>query len=177
RGRAATVVAHVVLSRPAGLSADLLDAFAGIDGLLLGVALLAVFIILILVYRSFLLPIAVLSTSLFALCAALLTVWWFAKWDLLLLNGQTQGILFILVIGAATDYSLLFVARYRSSCGYKPTAGRQPSAPSRERLNPSSPQEAPSSPASCAFCSATSNQTAHSVRSPPSGSSSRCSRP
>src|SRR5690606_10216252 len=27
--------------------------------------------------------------------------------------GQTQGILFILVIGAATDYSLLFVARYR----------------------------------------------------------------
>src|SRR5690606_31520554 len=28
-------------------------------------------------------------------------------------SGQTQGILFILVIGAATDYSLLFVARYR----------------------------------------------------------------
>lgn len=30
-----------------------------------------------------------------------------------MLSGQTQGILFILVIGAATDYSLLFVARYR----------------------------------------------------------------
>ncbi len=98
---------------PAGFTADLVAGFAGIDGLLLGVALLAVFIILILVYRSFLLPIAVLSTSLFALCAALLTVWWLAKWEILLLSGQTQGILFILVIGAATDYSLLFVARYR----------------------------------------------------------------
>lgn len=100
---------------PAGFTADLVSAFAGIDGLLLGVALLAVLIILLLVYRSFLLPIAVLSTSLFALCAALLTVWWLAKWDILLLSGQTQGILFILVIGAATDYSLLLVARYREA--------------------------------------------------------------
>ncbi|WDH80224.1 MMPL family transporter [Microbacterium esteraromaticum] len=100
---------------PAGFSADLVSAFAGIDGLLLGVALLAVLVILLLVYRSFLLPIAVLSTSLFALCAALLTVWWLAKWDILLLSGQTQGILFILVIGAATDYSLLLVARYREA--------------------------------------------------------------
>ena len=104
---------EVFVTGPAGFTADLVAGFAGIDGLLLGVALLAVFIILILVYRSFLLPIAVLSTSLFALCAALLLVWWLAKWEVLLLSGQTQGILFILVIGAATDYSLLFVARYR----------------------------------------------------------------
>ncbi|BAU94312.1 RND superfamily drug exporter [Corynebacterium suranareeae] len=98
---------------PAGFAADLGEAFSGIDGLLLMVALAAVFVILIVVYRSFLLPIAVLSTSLFALTVALLTVWWLAKWDILLLSGQTQGILFILVIGAATDYSLLYVARYR----------------------------------------------------------------
>lgn len=104
---------EVFVTGPAGFTADLAAGFAGIDGLLLGVALGAVFIILILVYRSFLLPIAVLSTSLFALCAALLTVWWLAKWEVLLLSGQTQGILFILVIGAATDYSLLVVARYR----------------------------------------------------------------
>ena len=42
---------------PAGFTAYLVAGFAGIDGLLLGVALLAVLIILILVYRSFLLPI------------------------------------------------------------------------------------------------------------------------
>lgn len=103
----------VYITGPAGFSADLVAGFAGIDGLLLGVALLAVLVILVLVYRSFLLPIVVLATSLFALCVALLTVWWLAKAEILLLSGQTQGILFILVIGAATDYALLFVARFR----------------------------------------------------------------
>ena len=103
----------VYVTGPAGFAADLIDGFAGIDGILLGVALLAVFVILILVYRSLLLPIAVLSTSLFALTVALLSVWWLAKAGVLLLSGQTQGILFILVIGAATDYSLLYVSRYR----------------------------------------------------------------
>lgn len=98
---------------PAGFTTDLVDAFSGIDGLLLLVAIMAVFLILVLVYRSILLPVAVLSTSLFALCVALLTVWWLAKAEILLLSGQTQGILFILVIGAATDYALLYTARYR----------------------------------------------------------------
>lgn len=100
---------------PAAFLTDLITAFAGIDGLLLAVALGAVLVILLLVYRSLLLPIVVLSTSMFALCVALLTVWWLAKWGILLLSGQTQGILFILVIGAATDYSLLLVARYREA--------------------------------------------------------------
>lgn len=103
----------VYVTGPAGFTADLITAFSGIDGILLAVALIAVFVILILVYRSLILPVAVLSTSIFALTAALLTVWWLAKWEILMLSGQTQGILFILVIGAATDYSLLFVARYK----------------------------------------------------------------
>ena len=104
---------EVYLTGPAGFTADLAAGFAGIDGLLLAVALAAVLVILLAVYRSFLLPLVVLSTSMFALCVALLVVWWLAKWDVLMLSGQTQGILFILVIGAATDYSLLLVARYR----------------------------------------------------------------
>lgn len=103
----------VHVTGPAGFTADLSNGFAGIDGILLGVALLAVLVILILVYRSLLLPVAVLATSMFALCVALLSVWWLAKADVFTLSGQTQGILFILVIGAATDYSLLYVARYR----------------------------------------------------------------
>lgn len=105
----------VQITGPAGFSADLKSGFAGIDGLLLGVALGAVLVILVLVYRSALLPFVVLATSLFALCVALLVVWWLAKWDVLLLSGQTQGILFILVIGAATDYALLFVSRFREA--------------------------------------------------------------
>ncbi|NYD54034.1 RND superfamily putative drug exporter [Microbacterium pseudoresistens] len=110
---AAPAGVDVYVTGPAGFTADLVAGFAGIDGLLILVAFGAVLVILILVYRSFLLPIVVLSTSLFALCVALLVVWWLAKWGVLLLSGQTQGILFILVIGAATDYALLFVSRFR----------------------------------------------------------------
>lgn len=100
---------------PAGFTADLVAGFLGIDGLLLAVALIAVFIILVIVYRSPLLPILVLLTSVFALCVALLTVWWLAFAGIVVLNGQVQGILFILVIGAATDYALLYVARFREA--------------------------------------------------------------
>jgi len=105
----------VHVTGPAGFTADLIEGFSGIDGILLGVALLAVFVILVVVYRSLLLPVVVLATSLFALCVALLSVWWLAKAGALTLSGQTQGILFILVIGAATDYSLLYVSRYREA--------------------------------------------------------------
>jgi putative drug exporter of the RND superfamily len=105
----------VYLTGPAGLIADLTGAFAGIDGILLLTALGAVLIILVLVYRSPLLPVIVLGTSLSALCAAVLVVVELARADVLVLTGQTQGILFILVIGAATDYSLLYVSRYREA--------------------------------------------------------------
>lgn len=100
---------------PAGFTADLVEGFLGIDGLLLAVALIAVFIILVIVYRSPLLPVLVLLTSVFALCVALLTVWWLANAGIVVLNGQVQGILFILVIGAATDYALLYTARFREA--------------------------------------------------------------
>src|SRR5699024_10546452 len=58
---------------PAGFTADLTEAFAGIDGILLLAALGTVLVILIVVYRSPILPFVVLFTSLFALCAALMT--------------------------------------------------------------------------------------------------------
>jgi len=107
--------AQTFVTGPAGLAADLTAAFGGIDGILLLVALSAVFVILLIVYRSLLLPIMVLLTSVFALCAAILLVFGMAKAGWIQLNGQSQGILSILVIGAATDYALLFVARFREA--------------------------------------------------------------
>lgn len=103
----------VYVTGPAGLTADLSTAFAGIDGILLAAALITVLIILIVVYRSPILPFAVLATSIFALAAALGVVFVLAQQGVFLLSSQTQGILFILVIGAATDYGLLYTARYR----------------------------------------------------------------
>ena len=111
---------------PAGLTADLVSAFAGIDGILLLVALGAVFLILLIVYRSLLLPVMVLFTSVSALCAAILLVFGMAKAGWIQLNGQSQGILSILVIGAATDYALLYVARFREALTH--TANRTAAA-------------------------------------------------
>lgn len=106
---------RVYVTGAAGLSADLRSGFAGVDGLLLVVAVIAVFIILVIVYRSPLLPIMVLLASMSALCAAVLISFYLAKADVFKINGQVQGILFILVIGAATDYSLLYVSRFREA--------------------------------------------------------------
>ena len=100
---------------PAGLLADFVSGFAGIDGILLLVALGAVFVILLIVYRSILLPILVLLTAVFALSASILGIYWLASNDIIKVSGQSQGILSILVIGAATDYALLMVSRYREA--------------------------------------------------------------
>lgn len=98
---------------PAGLIADLSGAFAGIDGLLLVVAVIAVLIILVFVYRSPVLPFIVLLSSVAALAASIVAVYYLAEAGWITIDAQAQGILFILVIGAATDYALLLVSRYR----------------------------------------------------------------
>ncbi|MGW6269364.1 MULTISPECIES: MMPL family transporter [unclassified Streptomyces] len=103
----------VQVAGPAASQADLSDAFGGIDGLLLGVALITVLVILLLVYRSLLLPLVIILGAVFALGLACGIVYVLADHDVVRVDGQVQGILSILVIGAATDYALLLTARYR----------------------------------------------------------------
>ncbi|CAL9609124.1 Apo-petrobactin exporter [Streptomyces sp. enrichment culture] len=103
----------VHVAGPAASQADLSDAFAGIDGLLLAVALVTVLVILLLVYRSVLLPFVVIIGAVFALGVACALVYVLADHDVVRVDGQVQGILSILVIGAATDYALLLTARFR----------------------------------------------------------------
>jgi putative drug exporter of the RND superfamily len=105
--------ATAFVTGPAGFLADFGEAFGEIDGLLLVVALAVVLIILLVVYRSPILPFLVLFASILALGVASAVIYALADNDVLTLNGQSQGILFILVVGAATDYSLLLVSRYR----------------------------------------------------------------
>ena len=104
---------HYEFTGPAMFMRDLNGAFAGIDGTLLFVALTVVFLILLIVYRSPVLPIVTLLGAVFALAAAIFPVWHLAHSGVITMNGQVQGILFILVIGATTDYSLLYIARFR----------------------------------------------------------------
>ncbi|CAB4581892.1 unannotated protein [freshwater metagenome] len=98
---------------PGGLLGDLFGAFGSIDSTLLLTTLGVVAVILIVVYRSPVLWIIPLLSSLFALSTAGGIVYLLAKNDIIDVDGQSQGILSVLVIGAATDYALLLIARYR----------------------------------------------------------------
>ena len=104
-----------------GVLADFVTAFGGIDGILLFSALGMVFFIMLVVYRSPMLAIAVLLTSVFGLAAAALVIYPLAKKDVISLSGQSQAILSILVVGAATDYSLLLVFRFREELHEHPS--------------------------------------------------------
>ena len=96
-----------------GIFAEFAAAFGNIDTVLLLVTALVVALILIVVYRSPFLWIFPLLSAGIALTAAQGAIYWLAKHDILTLNGQSQGILTVLVFGAATDYALLLIARYR----------------------------------------------------------------
>jgi putative drug exporter of the RND superfamily len=102
--------AHI--AGPAASAADEVKIFKGIDSTLLYATLAVVVILLLLTYRSpalWLLPIASAGV---ALTAAEAAIYLLTKHGLTV-NGQSAGILIVLVLGASTDYALLLVARYR----------------------------------------------------------------
>jgi RND superfamily putative drug exporter len=96
-----------------GIFAEFAAAFGGIDTSLLLTTLLAVALILIVVYRSPYLWLIPLMSAVFSLTLASGAVYYLAKNDIIKLNGQSQGILSVLVLGASTDYALLLVSRFR----------------------------------------------------------------
>lgn len=95
------------------LLGDLFGAFGGIDSSLLLTTLAVVAFILIIVYRSPVLWILPLVSAVIALSTAGGVVYLLAKASVIDLSGQSQGILSVLVLGAATDYALLLISRYR----------------------------------------------------------------
>ncbi|MCU1599294.1 MAG: MmpL protein [Frankiales bacterium] len=96
-----------------GISSDLFEVFGSINGTLLLVTGVIVILILLVVYRSpvlWVLP--VLGAGLaFTMASGILYL--LAKTGTLEVNGQSDGILPVLTFGAATDYALLLIARYR----------------------------------------------------------------
>ena len=104
---------QINVTGPGGFLADLIKVFGAIDGALLLATAIVVAIILIFIYRSPVLWLIPLVSAGFALAVASGIVYVLADNDVLVLNGQSQGILTVLVFGAGTDYSLLLVSRYR----------------------------------------------------------------
>jgi putative drug exporter of the RND superfamily len=103
----------VHVTGPGGTAADQAEAFAGIDGTLLYAAGIVVIVMLLLTYRSPSLWILPVISAGAALMAAQGVIYLLAKHAGLTVNGQSAGILTVLVFGAGTDYALLLVARYR----------------------------------------------------------------
>lgn len=96
-----------------GQAADSAEAFEGIDTDLIMATLAVVVVILLFTYRSPVLWLLPIICAVVANTIATGLVYLLAKYADLTVNGQSQAILSILVIGAGTDYALLLVARYR----------------------------------------------------------------
>ena len=102
----------VKVSGPAGFSRDAVNVFSGINGTLLLATGLLVFVLLIIIYRSPIFWIIPLLSVLMAEAFSRFCGWAIAEAGVTV-NGQSAGILPVLVFGAGTDYALLLVARYR----------------------------------------------------------------
>ncbi len=97
---------------PGGQFADFAAAFEGIDSNLLFTTVGVILLILLLIYRSpVFLP--VLVSAGLALTLAQAVVYLLAKAGVLTVDGQSQGILSVLVLGASTDYALLLISRFK----------------------------------------------------------------
>jgi RND superfamily putative drug exporter len=97
---------------PAGNASDSIKAFSG-SGALTAITALVVVAILLLTYRSPVLPLLPLLTAGGALVGSEAVIYLLAKHAGLVVNSQTSFILTVLVFGAATDYALLLISRYR----------------------------------------------------------------
>jgi putative drug exporter of the RND superfamily len=103
----------VYVGGPAASANDELKIFKGIDSTLLYSALGVVIVLLLLTYRSPVLWLLPIISAGVALTIAEAVIYLLTQHANLTVNGQSDGILVVLVIGASTDYALLLVARYR----------------------------------------------------------------
>src|SRR4051812_39197283 len=102
----------VKVTGAAGFSLDAIKVFGSINGSLLLVAAVIVLVLLIIIYRSPIFWAIPFFTVLLAESAARGLGYLLAEAGVTI-NGQSGGILPVLVFGAGTDYALLLVSRYR----------------------------------------------------------------
>jgi putative drug exporter of the RND superfamily len=103
----------VHIAGPLGSAADSAKSFSGIDSTLLFATLAVVIVLLLITYRSPALWLLPVITAGIALVSAEALIYLLAAHAGLTVNGQSAGILNVLVFGAGTDYALLLTARYR----------------------------------------------------------------
>ena len=103
---------EVKLTGAAGYSLDAIKVFGGVNGPLLLAAASIVLVLLIVIYRSPIFWMIPFFAVVLAEGASRGAGYLLAEAGVTI-NGQTGGILPVLVFGAGTDYALLLVSRYR----------------------------------------------------------------
>ena len=101
------------IAGPLGVSADLSKVFGGTDTTLLYSTVAVVIVILLITYRSPVLWLLPVISSVVALITAQAVIYLLAAHAGLTVTSLSAGILTVLIFGASTDYALLIVARYR----------------------------------------------------------------
>ncbi|MGI8985566.1 MAG: MMPL family transporter [Nocardioidaceae bacterium] len=101
------------VSGPGATFYDEVSVFAGLDGRILAASAAVVTLLLLLTYRSPVLWMVPLASVAVAMVLSQALIYLLAEHAGLPVDGQSGGILPILVFGVGTDYALLLIARYR----------------------------------------------------------------
>ncbi len=103
----------VLVTGPGAFIADAEKVYEGIDFTLIAITAVIVTILLLITYRSPLLWILPLVAIMLGNGLASWFIYQLAINDVVTLDGQSAGILPVLVFGIGTDYALLLISRYR----------------------------------------------------------------
>ncbi|MFN8159905.1 MAG: MMPL family transporter [Solirubrobacterales bacterium] len=98
---------------PAGFTADAIETFRSLDTTLLLVTVTLVLVLLLAIYRSPVVALVPLFVVGIAYVIAAAAIYGLVKAGVFDVNGQSTGILIVLMFGAGTDYCLLIVSRFR----------------------------------------------------------------
>ena len=105
----------VLVGGPGGLFADLIKVFQSIDGLLLTVTVILVLVLLLIIYKSpitALLPLVVVGIV-FQVSQGIIAWIDQGAGDFLKINGQSTGIMTVVLFGSGTDYCLFISSRFK----------------------------------------------------------------
>lgn len=102
---------------PMGIAADTSSLFSNADVTLLAGTTMLILLLLVLIYRSPVLPLIPLIGVGFSYVVTSALLGALAKTHAIVIDAETVSVMTVLMFGAGTDYTLLVVARYREQLG------------------------------------------------------------
>ena len=108
---------------PAGMYLDVITVFTQIDGLLLIVTILLVLVLLLLIYRSPIVAIVPLLCVGLVMQVSLSIIAFISESSsFLVVNGQSRGVMTVVLFGSGTDYCLFIASRFKEELKRSPSS-------------------------------------------------------